>query len=195
MWPTNTLLKSLGLEQHQGYSLLDALREEEEELGLCDDDPPIIVQKIAKEERVAVRKLSNPPLSPAPSWNTGLSDDPSSPRRASGSSGRSFIRKNAWPIRPRRSAETREGAFERIYSARWLRYVTQLARDILANVPVILTMVLLTSWTFVTSSVASYRKVSFWVPPTGIFIALVELAIRRYVQVCICSGLLWIINI
>lgn len=50
------LLKPPGLEQHQGYSLIAALREEEEELGFCHDDLPTVVHSLATQKSKSSRK-------------------------------------------------------------------------------------------------------------------------------------------
>ena len=50
------LLKPPGLEQHQGYSLVAALREEEEELGFCHDDLPTVVHSLATQKSKSSRK-------------------------------------------------------------------------------------------------------------------------------------------
>lgn len=183
----DVLLKLLGLEQTQGYSLIDALGEEEEALGSCHDDLQIVVQQPVTQKQIPVREPSpSPPLSPASSWSSGLPSDPPSPPRGT-AFGRGLIRRNAWPIRPRRIVNTLgdntlgDGS-ERIYSARWLRYVIQLARDALANIRIILTMVLLVFQTLIASIVSSYKKITFWVPPAAIFAALTELAMRKYVR-------------
>jgi hypothetical protein len=183
MWLKTVLLKSLGLQQQQqGYSLIDALREDEEELGFDHNDSPIVVQKRATQKQVSIREPSPPPLSPSSSWSSGLPADPPSPPPGSGPLGRFLIRRNAWPIHRQRVSDRLEDASERIYSARWLRYVIQLSRDALANAPVILNMVLLQFWSFVTSPASSYKKIAFWVPPAGISVALAELAMRKYVS-------------
>jgi hypothetical protein len=191
MWLKGIVLKSLDLEQHQGYSLIDALREDEEELGFDHDDPPIVVQKLTTHEQVSAREPSPPPLSPASSWTSGLPSDPPTPPppRGSGAFGRSLVRRNAWPIRPRRVANTLENTAERIYSTPWLRFITQLSRDTAANVVAILTMIPFALWKLISwcvwlcSKIISwcvwfYSKISGWIPPVGIIIALADLMIR-----------------
>jgi hypothetical protein len=189
MWLKDKILKLLGLEQHQGYSLIDALREEEEELGFGHDDPPIVVQKLATKKQVPERAPSRFPLNPASSGSSGLPADPPSPPQRSEAHGSPLIRRNSWPIRLQRVSNTLENTTEHIYSTPWLRYMAQVSRDAAANLVLILTAIPFILWLFI--SVYAWLCSKFtscyvwlcsntisWLPPVGIVIALADLVYR-----------------
>jgi len=189
MWLTNVLFGLPWPDQRHGFSLMEALRAEEEELGFDHSIAQAVVPKPPARKQVPVRETSPPldlehPIFGSPSGLTPSTPSstvfPEGPNTLYNLRRPPLIRREAWPIQ--RYANNLEYTPERIYSTPWLRYMTQLSRDIQANIVVILTMILYVLLTFPVWFVWLYAKISVWVPPVGILVALADLITRGYVN-------------
>lgn len=146
---TNVSLGPSGSGHRPGCSLVEALREEEEELGFDHDVHQIVVSTPSARKEASAQE-SDPLLDVGSSTvrpPSGLTASTSESGIPPGPSRRTI-------------ASPSEDTPERIYSSPWLRCMTQLSRDVAANLVVILTMLISPLWALMLGIDWLFSKIS-----------------------------------